>query len=191
MDSNVGGRPPKWSEFKQILLNNERARGTPGFKTCKELALDFGISLPYAYSMRSKLIKKGLLPKISEHTPPSLRLPNTSLEDLKRALESEIVMSREDWLKILSHIARTGAPVTKIQAIKALEDLTRSSQHRIGPPPPLSPDDKISRLARLIAACGKEIHDAAYKKAFEDPQTPPELLLAPEAPREGPGGVAI
>jgi hypothetical protein len=187
----------KWADFRQAILNNERLKGLPAYKELKDLAGMHGISMPYAYKMRSQLIREGKLRPEIIRTRSDRKgakavgayLPIGSLAEFRKELEKELPMTKDEWIRVLSHLVRTGAPAMKISAIKALEDLTRSSERQVGPPPPMTHAERRERMARLMRAVGPELTDEAREDAFG--RTPEGGVLAgtpapPEGPQPGP-----
>jgi hypothetical protein len=87
-------------------------------------------------------------------------------DDLVRSLEHEGIISPIDRLKMLSRMIRVGSPMIKIAAIKAIEDLSKTSEGRVGPPAPLTEEERVTRLARMNLGLGQATVDAAYDIAF-------------------------
>lgn len=133
--------------------------------------------------------------------PPAPEPPKEPKEErLKKAapdhglstIKSEGTLPVEEMLRVLSEMATMGPPQYRVQAVKLLDDL--QAIHRpvesFGPPPPLTPEDRISRLAVLMEVCGKETTDAAYARLWgpdvRQDQPPMESPPAAEAPEETP-----
>lgn len=157
--------PNKYKGLREAIVFNETKFGTADYKTADQIAKDFGCSTAYVYRVRYLLGFK--IPNLKLKNPPpsdpTERVTSTgALEDLL----SEPLISQVDRLKILSRLIRTGAPQVKIAAIKAMEDLTKTSDDRVGPGPPLTDADKISRLARLLLALPEEISSQAWEVAY-------------------------
>lgn len=100
---------------------------------------------------------------------PSVEIPS----DTKVATELE-------WLQKLSYLMRFGSEQIQLNAAKALQDIARSTQSSIGPPPPLTEDQRVARLARLLMAIGQPTTISACIVAF--PQEAPSEAAPPQNP---------
>jgi hypothetical protein len=87
--------------------------------------------------------------------------PKVLLENL----EHEVVLSDLDRRRILSRIARTGPAPTRVLACKELELIERSTGRSVGPPEPVSQEELIVRLTRIVYAGGEQIARAAFDAA--------------------------
>lgn len=169
-------RPVKHTGLKEAIVKNEHLKGLPTYKTPHEIAREFNVSPEYVYQIRHRALnvtQYNISPRqatrllgqghtdavrlISDKTPP---------DKLLEILDAIPEVGPRERIKVLSHLVRTAAPLVKIQAIKVLEELTRSSEQRVGPPAPLSAEDKIARLARLLMAVGDEIAAQAWETAY-------------------------
>jgi hypothetical protein len=152
----------------EILLNEQRV-GQPDYKTVVQIADQFGTTPAYVYRVRYLL---GLKDTPFKQQTSHLKLESAIDEEgsLKDLLNEPLISSL-DRLKILSRLMRTGAPSVKIQAIKAYEELTRTSEGRIGPGAPLTDEDKIARLARLLMALPATLTTQAWEIAYGYPPT--------------------
>jgi len=170
----------KYFELKKAIVENERYLNTPTYKTVNDIAIEWEIEPGKVRQLRHRMgLRRGL--GITHNVQKYSRLaPGLDEEGLLRSLADEPLMKPEDRLRILSRLVRTGAPMIKITAIKAIEDLTRVTTERIGPPDPLSADEAISRLARLMIAAGKKISSAAFSRAFEESNEPGSPSPQPE-----------
>lgn len=86
----------------------------------------------------------------------------------ERYLRADI-LSPEQSMKILSGLSgdpEIAAPV-RVNAARLLDDMRQRHQTReqLGPPNPLTPEDRAARLANLIDACGPEIVQKALDLA--------------------------
>lgn len=72
-------------------------------------------------------------------------------------------MSVDEIMDELSRLGRTGDGVEKFRAIKLLSSMS-GTQATL--PEPLSDDEIVDRLFRLLAGAGKTNADRAMKKAF-------------------------
>lgn len=152
----------------QELIKNEENMGTPLYKSYLEIADKYKMSRRTVYRIRRILIdEKKILETVSANTMWGEKSrPTITVEETRKLLEGEDIMPSTERLKTLSRLIRIGAPLIKIAAIKALEDMTRASDGQVGPPIPLTDDLRQSRLARLMMATGQETTDAAYSIAF-------------------------
>jgi len=152
----------------EILLNENRV-GTVDWKTVAQIAEQFGCSTAYVYRVRYLLgMKDAPIRAASEQ----VRLDKAQTEEGQlKDLLSEPLISPLDRLKVLSRLIRTGSPPVKITAIKAYEELTRTSEGRIGPGPPLTRDDKVARITKLLLALPVDITAEAWEIAYGYPPT--------------------
>lgn len=178
--------PIKYPGLKEAILYNETRSGESDFLSVEELAQKFGCKVSYIYRLRYIMGLKGGSTKHQSLSSVHTTARVDSEGQLKDLLE-EPLLSPLDRLKILSKLIRTGAPPIKIAAIKAMEELTRTSEGRIGPPAPMTDDAKISRLARLLLAIPQEISAQAWETAYGyPPSTAPtrKTLRTEPAPAE-------
>lgn len=202
------------SDIMHAVQENEFKRGKADYLSPAELAIQLGVRVETVYTCRHRLkIKADAPPDIKINPPgglnpfarqrrshewgPSQKFIPDSTEDLIQALNAEGVIGPLDRLKVLSRLVRTGAPLIKINAIKALEELSKQSEGRVGPPTPKTEEEVISRFVRLFLFFPAEIIDKAYAIAFPElPQGEPSKTL-PDDPRNlsnpmgGPGGPVL
>lgn len=159
--------------LREFMIKNEMVKGLPAYKSVAQIAEMFGVSQQYLYRVRQILTKKGLLKhhtsaigEILTSDPGVGRLAKLDPEGLLKLVENEVILSPLDRLKILSRLVRTGAPALKIQAIKTLEELGRTAEQRVGPPVPMTLEDRIARLGRLLLAIGEETSSKAFEVTF-------------------------
>lgn len=72
-------------------------------------------------------------------------------------------MTIDEILEELSKIGREGEGADRFRALKALSGMSGA---QIALPEPLSDDEIVDRLFRLLAGAGKTNADRAMKKAF-------------------------
>lgn len=165
----------------------------------RDLAHLIGVAPASVYRTATRLRAEGLLPKspvkIRDKTAYASELrdltpdppPGTptfwEAKDVVEVVNSP-VMSESDRLRRLSEMARNGADAISIAAIKALEDLGRSRGTTVGPGPPLTVDDQITRLSRLMLAVGPEVAARASEAAFGQKVVPAPTSEAPTPPGE-------
>lgn len=178
--------------IRDVVLQEEinKTRGLAHMSP-KKIAEVYGTTVGYIYGIRRELQLSGLMPKSGEAaatqhlTKAEKRASRGSRTELQRAdedpeylqklLADEPVMTALDRIKILSRLVRLGAPSVKLQAIKVLEDLTKQSENRIGPPPPLTEDDQVAHLTRIMLA----VPFSVVRRAYETITTPEEEPGAP------------
>lgn len=154
----------KYPGLKEAIVFNETKLDTPDYKTPADLAKEYGCSVGYIYRQRYLL---GIANMPEKQPTPTIRLTDAiSDTGALKDLLGEPLISPLDRLKVLSRLIRTGAPQVKIAAIKAYEELTRTSEGRIGPGTPLTDDEKATRLARLLMGVGETIAKTAWETAF-------------------------
>lgn len=178
----------KYSGLHEAIIKNESVKGLAGYKPIEELAQEYGTTVRYLYRVRKILRDKGLLKRgfqsFSGKAEHHGYLGKLDPEELIKVIENEPILGPLDRIKILSRLVRTGTPALKIQAIKTLEDLSRVSEQRVGPPSPMTRDDRVARLSRLMLAVGEETVAMAHEVTFGyKPQKP---LPSEEALQPGP-----
>ena len=184
----------KYIGLKSAIIDNEKLLGGPLYKSIADLASEFEVNplvirqLRYRMGFAGQHGGKRTRIRDPRQTPASSTLiPEvTSTEGLLKILADEPLMSSLDRLRILSRLIRTGAPAIKLSAIKLAEELSRVTTERVGPPDPLTEDEAVARLARLLIAIGQPITNKALEVAFgspeeaQPPQGEPETPLQPD-----------
>lgn len=190
----------KKTPIVMAIISNEAFKGTPQYRSIRELAEEFNVLPKSIYTYRTRLGLRKVIQVASNgqrHTewspiPPDLQkmLPpkrNTeglmqtytraaaTTEDLVRSLDHEGIISPIDRLKMLSRMIRVGSPMIKIAAIKAIEDLSKTTEGRVGPPAPLTEEERVVRLSRLMLAVGEQTTRSALNVSFPS-QEPQETL---------------
>lgn len=133
-------------------------------------------------------------PPPAPEPPPPPKEPRAKKEAPDHGLSvirSEGTLPVEEMLRVLSEMATAGPPQYRVQAVKLLDEL--QAIHRpvesFGPPPPLTEEDRISRLAVLMEVCGRETTDAAYARTWGKNVEPTlESQEATEPHAEAPAG---
>jgi hypothetical protein len=113
-------------------------------------------------------------------------LPNASLDSLAEILA---VGDRRAAIATLTDIIANASDNVKVAALKLYFDETRGTGPEIGPPPPTTDVELLSRLVDILRTAGMNISRVAYEEAFhvkkdDQPANPSE---DPEAPSEGDG----
>lgn len=189
----------KYNALRSDIIDNEKLIGTSQYKTVAELAVEYGVKAITVHQLRHRLGLTGRKHEAKTGSPKLTPLSSTLLPDVRttegllKILEDEPLLTSLDRLKILSRLIRTGAPAIKLSAIKLAEDLTRVTTERVGPPDPLTEDEAVARLARLLIAIGPVIHAKAAEVAFgskeeELPQGGPEEAVQPDPAPIPPNG---
>jgi len=154
-------------------------------RTQAEIAAELGVNIQSVREVVSRLRKRGRIPGSDRQTTnaaspaagtrrPVTGGPTTSPLDLEEAIRrAELgdfsgisVLDAEQRRRGLSYLAQTAPPAVQVQAHKALEDMERSQGSVVGPPPPTTDPETITRLAILLDAAGAELAFAAMKEAF-------------------------
>jgi len=96
------------------------------------------------------------------------------------------VMAFEEAITLIADIARNGEGADKFRALKMV---MAQEAGGVTLPPPLSPEEVVERLTRLMAASGSGNCQIAYRKAFTRTRTGigeamPNLALADISPFE-------
>lgn len=126
----------------------------------REIAERLGVSHQTVYNYRKRIAQKIPRPLHKEERQEARAAQNLSLPpDVLTSAEME---------KILSAIAQDGQGPTQVQAIKLLEDLKekRRPEERRGPEPPLSSEDRIARLVRVMECASEEEVREAVKRTY-------------------------
>lgn len=175
------------------IIANEAYKDTPRYRSIRELAEEFKVVPATIYTIRTRLGYHKIIEvadngqrgttKTTHRTPHRSNFESHShatAEDLVRSLDAEGIIAPIDRLKMLSRLIRTGSPMIKIAAIKALEDLSKVTDGRVGPPSPLEEEDRVARLGRLIMAVGEKTLISSIAIAF------PHLKITSQLPERGP-----
>lgn len=209
IEQSTRGRPKgkvKRTPIVDAILSNEIFKGTPNYRSPREIAEQFGVLPATVYHHRTKLGFRKLIDLANngqrhqeKQVIPggirdsqggliqSLTRAAVSTDDLVRSLEAEGVISPLDRLKMLSRLIRVGSPMIKIAAIKAIEDLSKTSEGRVGPPAPLTEEDRVARFVRLFLSAGEFTVKAAYNAAFPSKEESQEEISPDPASIQQPG----
>jgi hypothetical protein len=181
--------PHKHGPLVEAILANEAYKGTPEYRSPTELSERFQVHINTIYTYRRRLALKGKL-KLADKSQSlkSFTDPESQHEEkvkrktyrdiindpdaLVRSVSDEPLLGPLDRLRVLARLVRTGSPLIKISAIKAIEDLSKNTEGRIGPPPPLSEEDYVARMAKLMLGVGETLTQKALLVAF--PTSEPE-----------------
>lgn len=173
-----GGRPLKYPGLRETIISNETFKGMAEYRTTRDIAEEFQAPLSYVYRVRYLL---GLEERPA-HAEPDRAIPPAELKINTGAVHENVpILSAEDRQRSLSQLGRTAPPLARIQAIKALEEISKVSEQRVGPGPPLTSEDRQTRLARLLTAVPLEDALGAWEKAFNYRPHPPEQAPQPQA----------
>jgi hypothetical protein len=158
-------------DLRQLILT-EAAAGH--IMTLSEIAARGSISIRTAHTLRSALVKEGLIPSGSirrggrrEKNPP----PPPS-GDSPRSIEDILAspsLTTDQQRSLLSHIILTSAvEANRVAAQNALTrlDAQAGATTRVGPGAPKSEEQRIARLSLLMRACGLVTVRAALRISF-------------------------
>jgi hypothetical protein len=112
--------------------------------------------------------KHGGVPSVP--SPPPRSAPEASLSVLDGITSLPGSMTREERIKQLSTIARSGSELGSISAMKHLEEMERQAGTSYGPPPPTTKKDTIALLVELLKST-KPDWAAAAIEAYINEQT--------------------
>lgn len=179
-------KPTKNKDLVDYIILNEAKHDTTGYETMPEIAAKFHVTPELCYRYRQYLRHKGMLPP-PKSTPGKRQFLNTANmapEAVQVLVEAEVIPGEVERLKHMARLLRIGSPQIKISAFKALEEASRGRGERVGPPAPLTDDERTARMMRLMLAIGQDTTDRAYDAAFpsEVPQPEPEAPLPTEPP---------
>lgn len=171
-------RPTKRQALVDAIIANEAKHGTASYLTVPELANAQSCTPELVYRYRAYLKAKGLI-KIKDVTESMRHVmrnkqgratrPMTPSEALA-AIADEPIPNELQRLRQMAYLLRVGSPQVKIAAFKALEEASRGRGERVGPPAPLTEEEAVARLCRLMLAVGESISTRAYDAAFKEPQ---------------------
>jgi DNA-binding transcriptional MocR family regulator len=140
-----------------------------------QLAAVLNVRPSSVHEAYSRLRKSGTIaPSERQVTRAALPLPangaqavrGTSPEALLGVLERGEILDAPSRLRLASHLARTAPSPVAVAAIKLLAtDLDPQAKAMAGPPDPLTDAERAERLAKLIVACGREVHRRALELA--------------------------
>ena len=128
------------------FLQTKEARGL----TAAQIAARFNVHPQSVYTARRKLRKQSPTTEASG-----------SLDAQEAALAPRLEgLSPSEQRLVLSNIAvsaeREGDRVAALSALQRL-DASQGVKSNLGPPPPMTDDEKVERLGRLMEACGRGI----------------------------------
>ena len=114
------------------------------------------------------------------------RPPTAWTADDLEAINALPILSADQRKKLLSAIAmRPGGGLAQASAISKLDEIDKGASSQIGPPPPLTEDQRIERLSRLMRAVGQQTAKKSMEVAFEPDS---QAISASEAQSLPPSG---
>lgn len=185
--------------IRQHILSNFTADGVK-ILTWRDLAIRHDVDRAYMMALVGRMKRQGLLPESEAEQTKRLRqsvaakkrlrqlgMPVTpsgplgddsgaSLDVLDGILNLPGSMPREERIKKLSNIARSGSELAQIKAMQFLEEMERAAGSSYGPPPPSSREDTIALILELL----RSIDPSWVKEAIDDYSRTSEEA-APEA----------
>jgi hypothetical protein len=171
-----------------------------------DLAYAIDVDPRNIYSTVARLRKEGRIPasdrqpggstkitleSLGPPPPDFLSKPPSSWDsnDLA-AIDSLPVLTADQRRKLLSAIGmRPSQGTSQVSALGKLDDMDQDVGRRVGPPAPLTEDEQVARLSRLMRAVGPRVSERAKEAAFEssnpqeiDPSSPSGAVAASEGP---------
>jgi len=167
----------------KALIENDKRENPFSYQ---ELAEITGASLASIYRTAARLRKEGRIkPSIRQPGKGRTRaeaevgeLPDVDPGFLTKppnkwdardlaSIDSLPVLSPDQRRKLLSAIGmRPSQGTSQVAALGKLEDLDNSARGTVGPPEPLTDDERVVRLSRLMKAVGQRIVNIALEAAF-------------------------
>lgn len=182
---------------KAILLNSR----LPHPLVPTDLADALGVPPSTIYRIATRLRKEGRLApsdrqEFAKSKAPTPILPPEPSSFFDRpptewdssdlaAIDRLPILTADQRKKLLSAIGmRPGGGLTQTSAIGKLDDLDKGAASQIGPPPPLTEQQQIERLSRLMRAVGHSTAtksmEAAFEQATKDNGGSPKALGLPD-----------
>lgn len=153
-------------------------------QTMVAIATQLGVKVDSVYQVAARLRRKGRIKgsvrqttgAASPSTPPTRSRVGSGgpppTEAMNRAMLGDFsgieVMDKESRLRGLSFLATAAPPAVQVQAYKALNEMERETGVQAGPPPPLTDEEMVGRLADLLGAAGPSLAFEAMKRAFPE-----------------------
>lgn len=113
----------------------------------------------------------------------ALIIPNKTIDT--RRIDADPT-TLEGRLELLKDLAYNAPDAVKHAAIKTLEEITNRLGEGVGPPAPMTDEERIERLVRLMNAVGPEITRQAYERQKESQATEVRTGDAERDTRSGP-----
>lgn len=166
---------PMDPEKKARLIEAIRTRRESG-TTIRQIAEAVPCSINTVMKYQRQLVKSGEIPPpahvkhkhVSEIVDPDPGLPD--MDDLLERAKSTRILTPDEEMRLLSAIMTDSrvAPQYQVQASRQLAALrqTYAPKESLGPPPPLTEAEQISRLGALMDAVGPDISGKALSHAF-------------------------
>lgn len=152
-----------------------------------------GVSVATAANRRRLLVAEGKLDAISKShdRPKSTRAAALDINDLLKQSKNKAIATPEDTMRFLSVLLETPgiAPRDRVAVAKHLDELRTkyADKDALGPPPPLTFEDRVLRLSRLLDVCGPKVTYAALEnQPWHTPQSCSSSSAAQEHSSESP-----
>jgi hypothetical protein len=151
-----------------------------------EVAETLGVDVSLIYDQINRLRKRGVLPPMGEEfiaaAPPFKPASPKEAKDYDRLLEAteaQTDMPEAKRRERLTDIINFGSDQNKNRAIEILNSMDRAKDRGIGPPIPMTPEQRVARLSDLMRACGPETSKKAMEVAFGSKQEARDIKIAP------------
>lgn len=156
---------------------------TPNPLSPQELADAYGFSVKSIHQTMVRLRRQGRIPLSSRQNPrkrpePVEPQPDSLTQILSKppsewsegdmaAIDALPILTPDQRKKLLSAIGmRPAQGVGQSSALKILDDMDKAAKGGVGPPEPLTEEDRIVRLSRLMKAVGPQTSQKAMEAAF-------------------------
>ncbi len=174
-----------------LALLNQKVSG----ETYEMIAERLGMGVRTIARRKDLLVTRGSLSSFKTEPEPevqprrrkaSQRAPDT-LESILKEASTATIAGPDESMKILSTILRSDdvSPHYRAMASKHLNELRtqHAPKDSLGPPAPLTREDKIDRLASLMDCVGHDVTQAAMEKQWPPSSSPsPSLEAATQSP---------
>ncbi len=162
-----GNRTRKY--IKEVILDNQRLaprnRLTP-----KQLAEKIGCKVATIYQTRERMRTKGLLgPRVNNETGslPTAPLPDDVVRLFERAGKGE-VLTKDERKAIGSALLATVSDAYKGGILSILNRMDEEQQQRIGPVPPQTEAEALTRLKRVLHSAPPSLAERAWREYGEE-----------------------
>ena len=162
--------------------------------TVRDIAEQTGASHQTAQNWRKRFLAGIPLPHTPKPPkpppPPKERKPmgrprKASAPETRSFIEGQVYVPDADVLtddqmeRILSSIAQAAQGPAQVQAIKLLEDLKDKHRpaERKGPEPPLTSEDRIVRLSRILECVTRAEAQEAFRRTYGGPEDLPPAIV--------------
>lgn len=159
--------------------------------TAPQLAQRLGVVVQSVYVAASNMRGQGVLALKSARPPrdvpgsaavvDSFKLAQDMADQEPPPLDDVNVMTKDERARKLSHIGRTAPAAVAVNAVTRLDEMERTSGITVGPPDPMTDQDRAERLARILMVCGPEVRKLA-EAILSPPRVEPDTSDPPVTP---------